>query len=169
MLSINILIIFMIVSALIAIEARDYFVSVIAVGVLGLELSLAFLLLKAPDLAIIFLVLEMIALAVFVKAITLGHKPKSTVDFDVFSTLTFIAFGALFVIICLKAFAELPQFGSPLMRLGDYYGSRSLEQTGAANIVAAIAFNFRGLDSLITVMILFLTAMGISHIAGKKE
>jgi len=168
MISIQVLLVFMIASAAIAVEANDLFASVIALGVLGLELSLACLLLKSPDTAIILLVLEMIALAVLAKAVTKqGSKPVR--DLDPLSSVTFIAFAVLFVTICVKAFAGLPAFGSPLMKLGDIYASGAVEKTGASNIVAAVMFNFRGLDTLIAAMLLLLTAIGIVHITDKKE
>jgi multicomponent Na+:H+ antiporter subunit B len=168
MLSIQILILFMIAAALIAIEAEDFFASVIALGVMGLELSLVFLLLKAPDVAVIILVLEMLGLAVFAKTVA-SHKPKEFRDLDVFSAITFAAFAALFTMICVKAFNELPVFGSPVMTLSDEYAARSMGSTGTANIVSAIAFNFRAFDSLIVLMVLFLTAMGIFHIIRKNK
>ncbi len=168
MLSIQILILFMIAAALMAVETKDFFASIIALGVMGLELCLVFLLLKAPDLAIITLVLEILALAVFAKAIA-SHNPKPMGDLDIFSLLTFAAFAVLFTLICVKVFNELPSFGLPLMKLGDDYAAGSMQNTGAANEVSAIAFNFRGFDSLIALMVLLLTAMGVFHIMRKKE
>ena len=168
MVPLQLLILLMIISALIAIEAEGSFTPVIALGVLGLELSLAFLLLKAPDIAIVLLVAEMIALAV-IAALIAKQKPGRARDLDPFSALTFIAFAVLFVIISLKALSETPRFGAPLMKLADLYLAQSMAKAGAPNVVAAIAFNFRGLDSLIALIILFLTAIGIFHLTGKKE
>ncbi|MCK4325548.1 DUF4040 domain-containing protein, partial [bacterium] len=50
------LLLFMIAGAIIAVETKDLLSSVIAVGAVGLGLSVAFLVLKAPDLAITQLV-----------------------------------------------------------------------------------------------------------------
>jgi len=168
MLSIQILIVFMIVSAFVAVESRNLYASVMALGLLGLELSLVFLLLKAPDLAIILLVLEMITLFAVAKTIS-GKEAITAKDVDLFSALTFSAFAVLFVIVCLKAFLELPQFGYPIMKLAGLYTSQPAEKTGFSNIVASIALHFRGLDSLATIFILFLSAAGIAHVAGKNE
>ena len=158
----------MISAALIAVESRRLYAVVIAFGLLGLELSLTFLLLKAPDVAVMTLVLEMTALAVFAKIVS-GHKPEPFKDLDILAGLTFAAFAVLFVTVCVKAFSELPQFGSPLMYLADSYCALSMEKTGASNVVAAVAFNFRGLDSIISLLILLLTAIGIFHVTGEKE
>jgi multisubunit Na+/H+ antiporter MnhB subunit len=168
MISIQLLIIFMILSAVIAVEAKDHFASVIAFGLIGLELSLALLILKAPDAAVLLLTLEMTALAVFAAAVY-RRKLKPFLDKDIFSSLTFIAFSALFLIVCARAFIELPAFGSPLMKLADIYSRSALEVTGSANIVAAVIYGFRGLDSLIVIMILFLSAIGLLHVTEKKQ
>ena len=158
----------MIISALIAIEAKDLFASIIAFGMLGLELSLALLILRAPDIAAILLTIEMITLAVFAGAVQ-KHKLKPFIEKDVFSSLTFIAFSILFIIICMRAFIELPVFGNPLMRLSELYTHRALNDTGSTNLVSAIIYGFRGLDSLIVVILLFLTSMGVLHITEKKQ
>ena len=59
MIELHALVIFMIIGAVVAIEAKDLLSSVVAVGVAGLGLSIAFLFLKAPDLAITQLVLKL--------------------------------------------------------------------------------------------------------------
>ena len=63
-----ILLIFMIFAAIIAIEARDLLSSVVAVGAAGFALCLAFLVLKAPDLAITQLVVEILCLIILIRA-----------------------------------------------------------------------------------------------------
>jgi len=157
----------MILSAIVAVEAKDLFASIIAFGIMGLELALAFLLLRAPDIAIVLLTIEMIALAVFAGVI-LKRKTEYFPEKDIFSSFTFIAFMVLFIIVCLKAFIELPAFGDPLLKLANIYAAQSLDKTGAANIMSAIIFNYRCFDSLIVIMILLLTTIGIQHITEKK-
>lgn len=168
MISIQLLIVFMILSAIIAVEAKDHFASVIAFGMMGLELALALLILKAPDVAVLLLTIEITTLAVFASAVY-RHKLKPFMDKDIFSSLTFIAFAALFLIVCLRAIIELPAFGSPLMKLAGIYSQASLEVTGSANIVSSVIYGFRGIDSLIVVIILFLTSIGVIHITEKKQ
>ena len=52
MVELHILLLFMIAGAIVAIEIKDLLSSVIAVGAVGLGLSIAFLMLKAPDVAL---------------------------------------------------------------------------------------------------------------------
>lgn len=74
MLDLNLVLIFMILTALVAIKVRDLFSSVIALAALGLGLCMAFLILKAPDLAIAQLVIEVMCIIILVKA-TIKKRP----------------------------------------------------------------------------------------------
>jgi len=51
----------MIAGAVIAIEVKNLLSAVIAVGIIGLALSIIFLLLKAPDVALTQIVVEIVA------------------------------------------------------------------------------------------------------------
>jgi len=91
----HILLIFMIIAAIVAIEVKDLLSSVIAVGAVGLGLSLAFLILKAPDLAITQLVVEILCLIILIRATIKRDLPLIRDGrwlFNSFSTLLFIAF-----------------------------------------------------------------------------
>jgi multicomponent Na+:H+ antiporter subunit B len=64
MIELYVLLVFMIIGAIIAIEMKDLLSAVIAVGAVGLGLSLVFLVLKAPDVAITQIVVEMLCLII---------------------------------------------------------------------------------------------------------
>ena len=59
--------VFLIIGAIVAIETRNLLSSVISVGAVGFGLSVMFLLLGAPDLAITQMVVEVLALVVLVR------------------------------------------------------------------------------------------------------
>jgi len=60
---------FMLIGSLIAVEARDLLSSIIAVGAVGFATSVTFLLLGAPDLAITQVVVEVLVLVVLVRVV----------------------------------------------------------------------------------------------------
>ena len=60
---------FMLIGSLLAIEARDLLSSVICLGAVGFAVSMAFLLLGAPDLAITQVVVEILVLVVLVRVV----------------------------------------------------------------------------------------------------
>ncbi len=158
---IQLLLLFMIFAAVVAVEVEDLLSSVIAVGAVGLGLSLAFLILKAPDLAITQLVVEILCLIILIRA-TINKDLPLIKDgrwlFNTISTLSFVAFFLIFAYFALK---ELPPFGQPMMRVAKEYIEGGLNKTGAANIVAAIILDFRGYDTLGEATILFTAVMGV--------
>ena len=91
----HILLIFMIFAAIVAIEVKDLLSSVIAVGAVGFALCLAFLILKAPDLAITQLVVEILCLIILIRA-TINKDLPLVIEgrwiFNTVSTLSFISF-----------------------------------------------------------------------------
>jgi multisubunit Na+/H+ antiporter MnhB subunit len=157
----QLLLLFMIFAAVAAVEIEDLLSSVIAVGAVGLGLSLAFLILKAPDLAITQLVVEILCLIILIRA-TINKDLALVKDgrwlFNTISTLSFVAFFLIFAYFALK---ELPPFGQPMMRVAKEYIEGGLNKTGAANIVAAIILDFRGYDTLGEATILFTAVIGV--------
>lgn len=158
---VQLILLFMIFAAIVAVEVKDLLSSVIAVGAVGLGLSLAFLILKAPDLAITQLVVEILCLIILIRATIKKDLPlirDGRWFFNTVSTLSFIAF---FLILAYFALRELPRFGQPTMRVAQVYLNEGLAKTGAANLVAAIILDFRGYDTLGEATVLFTAVMGV--------
>ena len=57
---------FMIIGSVAALEIRDILSAIIAIGIVGLGVSVAFLFLQAPDLAIVQFLFEIFALIILV-------------------------------------------------------------------------------------------------------
>jgi multicomponent Na+:H+ antiporter subunit B len=68
MIELYLLMVFIIIAAVIAVENHNLLSSVISVGAVGLGLCIIFLLLGAPELAITQLVVEILALIVLIRA-----------------------------------------------------------------------------------------------------
>ena len=152
---------FMILAALVAVEVEDLLSSVIAVGAVGLGLSLAFLILKAPDLAITQLVVEILCLIILIRATIKKDLPLIKDGRWLFNTTSTLLFIACFLVFAFFALKELPNFGQPIMRVAQEYIEQGLKKTGATNIVAAIILDFRGYDTLGEATVLFTAVMGV--------
>ncbi len=167
MLELQLLLLFMIVAAVIAVEVEDMISSVIAVGGVGLGVCLGFLLLKAPDLAITQLVAEILCLIILIKA-TLKKDIPLVRDgrwfFNTFSTLCFIG---LFLAIAYMALKDIPNFGNPTMKIAKEVIAQGLEKTGATNFVTSVILDFRAYDTLGEATILFCAAMGVATVMRK--
>lgn len=168
MIELHVILILMILGAIVAMEIEDLLSSVIALGAVGLALSLAFLLLRAPDLAITQLVVEILTLIILIRA-TVGpqtkyDKEKLRPGYLVFALI----FAALFLWSSASALRQIPAFGSPVMKMGSRYIAEALNKTGAANIVSAIILDFRGYDTLGEATILFTSVIGVLAVLRRK-
>ena len=172
MLELQVILVLMIIGAVVAMEIEDLLSSVIALGAVGIGLSLQFLLLKAPDLAITQLVVEIISLVLLIKATVGVDTPSKKLPSNWASLVFGCVFVALFLILVSRALVELPAFGEPIMKMGGQYAREALRRTHAANIVSAIILDFRGYDTLGEATILFTSVMGvlaILRLSGRKR
>ena len=163
----QLLLLFMIAAAVVAVEIEDLLSSVIAVGAVGLGLSMAFLILKAPDLAITQLVVEILCLIILIRATINKDLPVVRDGRWLFNTTSTLLFIFSLLIFAYFAFKELPRFGEPLMRVAKEYVDTGLERTGATNIVASIILDFRAYDTLGEATILFTAVMGVLAVMRK--
>ena len=163
----QLLLLFMIFSAIVAVQIEDLLSSVIAVGAVGLGVSLAFLILKAPDLAITQLVVEILCLIILIRATINKDLPLIRDGRWLFNTISTLLFIGLFLTCAYFAFKDLPKFGQPIMRVAQEYIDKGLEKTGATNIVASIILDFRVYDTLVEATILFTAVMGVLAVIRK--
>lgn len=172
MLELYILLIFMIAAAVVAVEIRDLLSSVVAVGAVGLALSVAFLTLKAPDLAITQLVVEIICLIILIRATVTRDRVAARDRMAFFLAAAALAFIVLFLLAVHAPLRELPPFGSPLMRVARLYLDRNLMEPGELSVVSAIILNYRAYDTLGEATVLFTAIIGaiaMMRIAGRKK
>jgi len=163
----HLILIFMICAALVAVEMPDLISSVIALSAVGLGLCLAFLILKAPNLAMTQLVVEILLVIVLIRATINRDLPLVKDGRWFFNTLSTILFIGCFLLFAYFALKELPVFGQPLMRVSGEYIANGLKDTGSVNIVTAIALNFRSYDALAEVAVLFSAIIGVLAITRK--
>ena len=186
MIELYVLLAAMLVAALAAIEIKDLLAAAVALGIVGFSVSIMFILLQAPDLAIVQIVVETLTVVFFAAVIlrttnsdtTLaGGLKRAPADGGlrgqlVFPAVVFVTFGIIFLILVGRVLAELPSFGSPTMLVAREYIALGLERTGAANVVAAIILDFRGYDTLGEGTVLFTAVVGVLTImrrAGRRE
>ncbi|MBU4141119.1 MAG: DUF4040 domain-containing protein [Candidatus Omnitrophica bacterium] len=172
MVELYILLIFMILGAIVAIEVKDLLSSVVAVGAVGLGLSIVFLVLKAPDVAITQLVVEILCLIILIRATLKRDLPFSTSGRWVFNTFVTVGFIALFLFAAMKCLKDLPEFGYPAMRVASTYLKEGLSKTGATNLVSSVILDYRAYDTLGEATILFTAVIGVLAVVrriGRKR
>ncbi|MFC1703932.1 hydrogen gas-evolving membrane-bound hydrogenase subunit E [Candidatus Omnitrophota bacterium] len=172
MVELYIILIFMIIGAIVAVEMKDMLSSVIAVGAVGLALSIAFLILKAPDLAITQLVVELLCLIILIRATIKQDLPHVISGRWFFNTNVTAVFIFVFLLFGFFALKELPQFGFPIMKVARTYLGIGAPSTGATNLVTAVILDFRAYDTLGEATVLFTAVIGVLAVVrriGRKK
>jgi multicomponent Na+:H+ antiporter subunit B len=154
------LLIFMIVGSIIAIETKNMLSSVISAGVVGSALSVAFLMLGAPDIAITQVVVEILILVILIRATVSVDNTAIEAHWDTFAVVSSLIFFGLFLVFAFLAVQDLPPFGQPLLRVSKEYLQTGLQKTGAANVVTSIVLDFRAYDTLGEATVLFTSILG---------
>jgi len=150
----------MIIGSVIAVETRDLLSTVISVGAVGFLLSLVYLMLGAPDIAITQVVVEIIVLVILVRLTV--TRDDTTVDEhrDVFALWVGLVFGGLFLAASLFCLQQIVPFGKPLMTVSQKYLEQSLGLVGAGNVVMAVLLDYRGYDTLGEATVIFAAIVG---------
>lgn len=162
----------MIIGAIVAIEVKDLLSSVVAVGAVGLCLSIAFLILKAPDVAITQLVVEILVLIILIQATLKKDLPFSTSGRWLLNTFITVAFIVGLLVVAANCFSDLPEFGYPEMRVAQTYLNEGMKATGATNIVSSVMLDYRAFDTLGEATVLFTAVIGVLAIVrrtGRKK
>jgi len=164
----------MILGALYAIHARDLLSAVIACGIVGYGLVICFLLLKAPDLAIVQIVVETITLIIMVAVVLDSSREEPFSKPDTYNYVSIIT-SVLLIVILFYFFVisteTLSNFGDSTLRMAGPYIEGATGKTGSANLVTGVVFDFRGYDTMGEATVLVTAVLGvltILRIKGKQ-
>jgi len=165
---------FMILGALYAIHAKDLLSSVIACGIVGYSLVICFLLLRAPDLAIVQIVVDTITLIIMVAVVINSSREESYSKLDTqgyISAATCILLIGILLYFFIVSIQTLDVFGTSSLRMAKYYIEGAAQKTGSANLVTGVVFDFRGYDTMGEAVVLVTAVLGvltILRLKGKK-
>lgn len=168
------LLVFMIIAAVIALGTRDLLSAVISLGAVGFGSSVAFVILRAPDVAIAQIVVEVLCLVILIRATV--WRDVHTVE-GTRNVYSMAVSGALVLVVLtfgIVVMSQMPPFGSPVPgRVPDApsitYLNTGQQDTGAANIVGAILLDFRGYDTLGEATVLFTAIIGAAALLRRKS
>ena len=160
-----ILLVFIIIGALIAIETPNLLSAVICLGTLDIGFTILFLFLKAPDIAITQMVVEVMCLVILIRATISLDKTEEPEEQKFFSRMLSLAIILILFMFALQTVDLLGEFGDPVFARqpsapAGTMLTAGLEETGAANTVAAVILDFRGYDTLGEATILFAAVLG---------
>lgn len=136
--------------------------AVILAGVAGYLVALMFAIFRAPDLALTQLMIETISVILFM--LVFAHLPKLKKDdtkpsIKITNLIVSIGVGLMITLVSISAFA----FGSEtgFASIKEYFIENSKELAGGYNIVNVILVDFRGLDTMLEILVLAIAALGV--------
>jgi len=168
-----ILLLFMIIAAIIAVETKSLLSAVISVGAVGFGASLIFLFLRAPDIAITQIVVEVLGLVILIRATIDRDHTFISGDREFFGVAVSVVIIFAIFLAGVKILGALPAFGTPIFTqvpdaASQTYITSGLQKTGAANLVTSVILDFRAYDTLGEATVLFTSIIGATVILRKK-
>jgi multisubunit Na+/H+ antiporter MnhB subunit len=164
---------FIIAAAIIAVETKNLLSAVICVGAIGFGGSLMFLFMRAPDIAITQIVVEVLGLVILIRATISRDLTTISGDREFFALV--VSFVVMFVIFLagVLVLRTLPRFGEAIYAdvpgsASQQYVAAGLEETGAANIVASVILDYRAYDTLGEATVLFTSIIGATVLLRAK-
>lgn len=148
----------MVILAMTVLGARNRLASILAVGALGYMIAFFFVLFRAPDLALTQLVVETVTTVLFL--LCFYHLPKMKKDNSpwlVKATNGTIALGVGLVM----TLVALSVNGSRFFPSISWFYENAYELAGAMNIVNAILVDFRGVDTMLEILVLTMAGLGV--------
>jgi len=168
------ILVIMMVGAVLCLEMKDILSSIVMLAMVGLCLSLSFLILQAPDLALAQFIYEILILGLaFIIMNTL--KPAGEGIYPADSIQRKIAAIFLLLIILFVgyfALRELPFFGTHQLAVSEHYISEGARETGVANLPVGIALGYRVYDTFGEAIVIFtgiLGSLAIIRNMGKEK
>ncbi|MDF9759076.1 multicomponent Na+:H+ antiporter subunit A [Peribacillus simplex] len=149
-----------VISSIAILFARSRLTSIIILGAVGYTISLFFVLLRAPDLALTQLVIETISVSLFLLCFfhlpLMASRKEERMTFRLNNALISIGVGVIVTLIALSAHSN-KLFDS----ISSYYLENAYKEAGGKNVVNVILVDFRGLDTMFEISVLSIAALGI--------
>ena len=143
---------------------RQRLTMVILNGVIGFVVTLFFIAMKAPDLALTQLVVETITTILFIVSFSrLPNVPRSNAKKEIIKISV-----SLLMALIVVSLIFITQQTDGLSSISDFY-LKADKLTGGKNIVNAILGDFRALDTLFEGLVLIITGLGIYTLLNYQD
>lgn len=154
-----VILVLMLAAAIIAITATSRMMAIVAVGTIGLGMTLLFVLFSAPDLAMTQFAVETLTVLLFVFVI---HRLPHFANLS--SRATRLRDGAIALVAGMViTLLVLAAVNAPHpMQVSEYYATQSWVAAFGRNVVNVILVDFRALDTLGEIVVLTVAALGVS-------
>lgn len=158
--------ILIVAGAVLACVTLSRFTAILALGVVGLGVGMIFFLFSGPDLAMTQILVETLALVLFVLAFYRlpVFKNYSKPGAKIRDALIATAFGAIMTLVILVGIGT----GTAEKAVSAFMAENSLPLAQGRNVVNVILVDFRALDTLGEITVLAIAALGVWAIIGLR-
>jgi multicomponent Na+:H+ antiporter subunit A len=147
-----------IIAAIVTVRATNRLSAIISIGVVGVTVTLAFVIYGAPDLALTQLLIEVLTVVLLVLVFYKIPPRQHTRD------SLWVQFRNLFVALAVGCFGfalVLVGAGTPFQpAISDYFALNAVAGGHGGNVVNVILVDFRGFDTMGEISVLVIAAMG---------
>jgi len=136
--------------------------AIVLVGIVGFLIALLFAIFRAPDLALTQLLVETVVVVLLL--LVFYHLPELKKEsfkptFKISNLLISLGVGSVVTLTALSVHAF--SYANPISPISDYFVENAYALAGGKNIVNVILVDFRGLDTLLEVLVLGIVALGV--------
>jgi multisubunit Na+/H+ antiporter MnhB subunit len=146
---------------------RQDFMAILALGASGLSIAVMMVLEPAPDVALVQVVVDILAVVVLTLALANIPREQRARSFEftfrqsrpglIRDALLAAGAGLVMAALCYTALASRPRESV----VTPYYEANAKLLTGAADIVGAVVVDFRGFDTLIEIVVFGMAGLGV--------
>ncbi|QQK79651.1 Na+/H+ antiporter subunit A [Salicibibacter cibi] len=143
--------------------------AVVVLGFVGFFIALLFVNFRAPDLALTQLLIETVLVVLFMLAFY--HLPElrretSKLTFKWTNAIISFSVGLLITVVAFSAFSFGQ--GNDFDPISDYFIENSADQAGGYNMVNVVLVDFRGLDTILELLVLSIAALAVIALVRLK-
>jgi multicomponent Na+:H+ antiporter subunit A len=155
----------MLISTLYAVFTQSRLTAVASMGVVGYAICILFVFYSAPDLAMTQFTIDTLTVILFV--LVLYRLPRylklSRTRNRLRDGFVALSFGTLITVLALEVLNAAPN-----REVGNYYADNAYLLAKGKNVVNVILVDFRGIDTLVEIMVLTVAAIGVYSLLKMK-
>jgi multisubunit Na+/H+ antiporter MnhB subunit len=157
--------------AVVALETENMLAAVLAWGGACLCLSVVFLLVKALDLALVQLIIELLIMLLLLRAtdsmeLSIPREPSIAKALPRYAAALLLA--GILTTCFYFALKEVPSFGLPLLKAAQTVFRTGRDITGFTNLAGAVFLRLRALDAFAVMALLFTAVIGAMSLLRAK-
>lgn len=155
--------------ALLVLRLKDLLSCALALGGCGFFISWAYFALKAPDLGVVQLLVEVIKMCILVIVVAKTHRVAFSVESRRVRILVAACLASIFFIFVFAVSPAISPYGGDAPNISRRYVELGSDETGSDNLVTSILLGFRVYDTVGEICVLLVSILGVAILLRKRE